>query len=85
MALNLDGVNAKMTADVGEVNLADGVSNHSARLDRQGGLLVSGLHGKYTEQALKGNIFSCANQAAVATTATTAAYIFHFVWEEIPV
>lgn len=72
MALNLDGVNAKMTMDVGEVNRADGVVNVSARADRQGGLLTSGLHGRYTEQALRGNLFSCANQAAVATTAALA-------------
>lgn len=72
MALNLDGVNAKMTGDVGEVNLANGIVNHAVRIGRQGEIFVSQLHGKYTSQALSGNMFSCANQAKVATTAALA-------------
>jgi hypothetical protein len=38
------------------------------RAGRQGDLIVSELHGRYYEQTLNGNMFSCANQAAVTTS-----------------
>lgn len=72
MAISLDGLNAQMVGDVGERNVALGAVNQKARLDRQAGLMVSNLHGKYTEQALRGNLFGVSNQAAVATTAALA-------------
>ena len=69
MSISLDGLNAQMVGDVGQRSVADGSVNQKVRLDRQTSLLVSGLHGKYTEQALRGNIFSVANQAVVALSA----------------
>jgi hypothetical protein len=43
-----------------------------ARAGRQGDQIVSELHGRYYEQTFRENVFSCANQAAVTTTATLA-------------
>lgn len=58
---------------VGSQNNADSSSILvAARMGRQGDQLVSGLHGKLFEQALRGNLFSVANQAAVTTTAALA-------------
>lgn len=39
-------------------------------MGRDGDLVVSELHGKYYEQAYRGNLYSCANQAAVTTSTT---------------
>lgn len=43
-----------------------------ARQGNQGELMVSELHGRYYEQALRGNMYRVANQAAVTTTAGLA-------------
>ncbi len=56
---------------VGVQDVADG-NLINPRGDRQGATVVSQLHGKYTEQVLRGNVFIAANQAAVATTAALA-------------
>lgn len=71
MGVNFQDASAQMSIKVGEQNWADG-AQVNARGDRQGALMVSGLHGKYTEQALRGNMFMVSNQAAVATTAALA-------------
>lgn len=42
------------------------------RQGNQGELMVSELHGRYYEQALRGNMYRIANQAAVTTTAGLA-------------
>lgn len=42
------------------------------RQGNQGELMVSELHGRYYEQALRGNMYRVANQAAVTTTAGLA-------------
>jgi len=68
MAVNLTDASAQMSLKVGEQNWADG-AQINARGERQGSLLTTGLHGRYTEQALRGNLFSVANQAVVALTA----------------
>lgn len=67
----LNEISATLSAKIGEVNQASGTEINS-RADRQGGLLTSQLHGRYTEQALNGNLFMVSNQAAVATTAALA-------------
>lgn len=72
MAVSLDGLNAQMVGDVGERNFAESTVNQKVRLDRQGGMVTSNLHGFYAEQAQKGNVFYAANQAAVSTTAALA-------------
>lgn len=48
---------------------ADG-SNPVVRVGNQGDQINSELHGKYYEQAYRGNLFSVANQAAVSTSTT---------------
>lgn len=72
MAISLDGLNAQMVGDVGERNVSLGAVNQKVRLDRQGAIVSSNLHGRYTEQALRGNLFGVSSQAAVATTAALA-------------
>jgi hypothetical protein len=72
MAILLEGLNAQMVGDVGEKNVALGAVNQKARLDRQGAMVTSNLHGRFTEQALRGNLFGVSNQSAVATTAGLA-------------
>lgn len=42
------------------------------RAGQQGDLIVSELHGRYYEQALRGNMYRIASQAAVTTTAGLA-------------
>lgn len=42
------------------------------RAGQQGDMIVSELHGRYYEQALRGNMYVVANQAAVTTTAALA-------------
>lgn len=49
------------------VNLMDGAAVYP-RAGKQGDLIVSGLHGKYYEQTLRGNVFHAATQAVVTTT-----------------
>jgi hypothetical protein len=49
--------------------LADGTNNVPVRMGRMAELMVSELHGRYYEQTYRGNVFSAANQAAVATVA----------------
>lgn len=56
---------------VGEQRAADG-SIIMPRGSRQGDTICSNLHGRFTEQALNGNVYMGANQAAVATTAGLA-------------
>lgn len=72
MGVTLDGFAARMIGNVGEQNVAQGSQNIVARVDRQGAQVVTNLHGRYTEQVLQGHVYSCANQAAVATTAALA-------------
>jgi hypothetical protein len=72
MAVSLDGLSARVVGDVGQVSVASGTKAQNLRLDRQAGLLTSGLHGHFTEQALNENIFCVSSQAAVATTAALA-------------
>lgn len=43
-----------------------------SRAGAQGDLIVSELHGRYYEQAYRGNMFVVANQAAITTTAALA-------------
>lgn len=71
MSINIDGANAQMSIKVGEVLYSNGASVN-ARGGRQGDLIVSQLHGRYTEQVRSGRVFVAANQAAVATTAALA-------------
>jgi hypothetical protein len=56
---------------VGIQNNGDGIRS-SARGGQQGEQLVSQLHGRFYEQALRGNLFHVSNQAAVSTTAGLA-------------
>jgi hypothetical protein len=42
------------------------------RLDQQGGVVTSMLHGRYYEQARNGNVFFAANQAATAVSVALA-------------
>jgi len=56
----------------GNLKTADGVQNNPCRQGAQNELMVSELHGRYYEQALRGNMFRIANQAAVTTTAALA-------------
>lgn len=72
MSIDINGANARMSVAVGEVNYANGSQNIQARGGRQGEIMVSELHGKYTSQVLAGNVFSCSNQAKVAATAGLA-------------
>lgn len=58
---NLQGIVAQQS------NLPAG-STQVASLDKQGGLLVSELHGRYYQQAYSKNIFSVAAQAVLTTT-----------------
>lgn len=48
-------------------NNTDG-SNPTVRMGRQGEMIVSNLHGKYYEQAYRGNLFYVASQAGQITT-----------------
>lgn len=57
--------------EVGEKQASVG-SIINLRGGRQGEAITSNLHGKYTEQALNGNLFSVTSQAAVSTTAGLA-------------
>ena len=51
-----------------------------ARGDRQGSMVATLMHGKYTQAVLDGNVFSACNQAAVSTsvglTATYTGFAF---------
>lgn len=60
-----------ITAKVGIQNQADGADNVTARLGRQGDIIVSELHGRFYEQAVRGNLFGVGNAALVALTANT--------------
>jgi len=63
--------NVNVYGKIGEqTNLLGGGA--AFRIDRQCGLISTNLHGKYTEQVLRGNVFGVCNQAAVATTAALA-------------
>jgi len=42
------------------------------RLDKQGGTVVSELHGRFYEQAYRGNLFSCGHAGAVALASQNA-------------
>lgn len=48
-------------------NLSDGIQK-AARGGRQGEQIISELHGRYYEQAYRGNIFSASSQAVATTT-----------------
>ena len=48
--------------------IGDGNANQASRLDNQGALIVSELHGRYAEQAKRQNIFSIASQSVATTT-----------------
>src|ERR1700722_19390451 len=54
----------------GNTKTADGNVNTPLRQGGQNEMMVSELHGKYYEQAYRGNLFSVANQAAVSTSST---------------
>lgn len=56
---------------VGAQNVGD-TQTTTARGGRQGDIISSSLHGSFYEQTFRGNVFSCANQAAVTTTGTLA-------------
>ena len=67
---------------IGVQNGADGGTPITQRLGQQGDVLVSGLHGDYYEQAVRGNVFYGSNGAtpsvttvALATTYTGLALI----------
>lgn len=63
-----------LNGQVGAQSLVDG-ANAKVRLDREGGILASGLHGKYAEQSRRGNLFIAANVAAQAVSvALTTTY-----------
>lgn len=61
----------EIAAQVGPQVYADGVVQ-PPRMDRQGALNVSELHGRYYEQAFRRNIFWAANQAATAWSVALA-------------
>ena len=56
--------------NVGVQNLGDGAFP-TARFGRQGDLMVSELHGRFYEQAVRGNLFGVGNAALAALTANT--------------
>lgn len=59
----------QLTGQIGNLaKTADGLGP-IVRQGAQGELMVSELHGRYYEQALRGNMYRVANQAAVSTTA----------------
>lgn len=66
-------------ANVGpQNNIPDTTLNNPLRQDRQGGLVVSELHGRFFEQTYRGNVFAApltltAINAATFTSATTGA------------
>lgn len=55
----------------GNYPLADG-ANGPLRMDRQASLIVAQSHGKYSEAAIRGNLFLFSTQAAQATTVALA-------------
>jgi len=57
--------------EVGEQFLSDGADSRF-RQGRQGELMVSELHGRYYEAALRGRVFCAANQAAAALSLLSA-------------
>lgn len=62
----------QITGQIGNLaKTADGLGP-IVRQGNQGELMVSELHGRYYEQALRGNMYRVANQAAVTTTAGLA-------------
>jgi len=71
-------IQTRLALKVGESQNADGAII-DGRSGKQGDLIVSGLHGKFTEQALRGNVYSACNQAAVAITAALATTYTGFV------
>lgn len=57
--------------NVGIQNQPDGAQLVIQRLGRQGDAIVSELHGRFYEQAYRGNLFSNGNAGLVALTANT--------------
>lgn len=57
---------------VGPSVLGDGVGTQPFRQGKAGEQIIQQLHGRYFEQAYRGNIFSAANQAAQAVSAALA-------------
>jgi hypothetical protein len=53
---------------VGVQNNADSSNPLTVRMGKQGEQLISELHGRYYEQAYRGNMFSVASQAVATTT-----------------
>lgn len=53
---------------VGTARYLDGTTPQTQRFGQQGDAMVSELHGRYYEQAVRGNIFNGATQALVTTT-----------------
>ncbi len=47
---------------VGPESAQDGIGNVKARAGRQGDLIVSELHGRYYEQAFRGNMYVLASR-----------------------
>jgi hypothetical protein len=47
-----------LTGNVGEINAGDGLGNGQIRVGRLSDLIVSELHGRFYEQAFRGNLFS---------------------------
>ena len=57
--------------NVGQQNLADGSDGIVARAGRQGEQIVSELHGRFFEQAYRGNLFSNGTTGLTALSANT--------------
>ncbi|MDE2102831.1 MAG: hypothetical protein KGL39_36645 [Patescibacteria group bacterium] len=56
---------------VGAQNNGDGVTSASIRQGKQGELIASELHGRFYEQAYRGNLFSAGTTAVTALSANT--------------
>ena len=57
----------EVTGQVGPQVISDGVRSNF-RIGKAAEIIVQELHGRYYEQAVRGNIFSVANQVPVTTT-----------------
>lgn len=59
---------AALQGIVGQQGALPAASTQTASLDKQGGVLVSELHGRYYQQAYSKNVFSVAIQSVATTT-----------------
>lgn len=62
----------RMVQSGAEVNTPSGIRQNVVRVGNQNDALVSQLHGSMYEQALRGNMFYAASQAATTTTVALA-------------